>query len=115
LSPRKINQITVLLLLIGFGTALAVYFTAQPVPDDPVMRELMASKGYARQMRMIGGQATMDAAEFSGWLADLWHGRKLAGTLAVLTAGVTLIFRFVASHPDYLSAEDAPKDKTPPA
>jgi hypothetical protein len=104
----------VLLLLVGFSAALVVFFKAEPELDDPVMRQFMASKKYVREMRMIGGQVNLDAAELADWIAGLWHGQKLADTIAVLTVGGALLFRFVAFHPDNLSAEESAKEKAPP-
>jgi hypothetical protein len=115
LTRKRINQITLLLLLIGLGSALAVYFTAQDDPDDPLMRQLMASKRYSREMRMIGGQANMDAAAMANWIGSLWHGPRLGGTIAGLTVMGTLIFRFIALHPYHLRPDDPPAEKPPPS
>lgn len=113
LTRKRINQITALLLLLGFAAALAVYFTAQEDADDPLMRELMASKRYSREMRMIGGQANMDAAALANWIGSLWHGPRLGGTIAGLTVMGTLIFRFIALHPHHLLPDDPPDEKPP--
>jgi hypothetical protein len=110
---QKINQITLLLLLIGFGCALVVYRNTNAVSVDPQLDDPVATKKYLREMQMIGGQANVVASEFRGWFAGVWHGRKLAATVAVLTVSVTLIFRLVATHPDFATADPA-DDKTPP-
>ena len=105
MRPPKIQRITVLLLALGFGSALAIYLTAQPVVIDPLLGDPMASKKYLRELRVIGGQGNVVASEFMDWFAGLWHGRSLAGTVAVITVVVVLIFRFVASHPGPETAE----------
>ena len=105
MTPGKINRITVLLLAIGFGSALVIYLTAQPVLVDPLLGDPLTTKKYVRELQVIGGKGNVVAAEFMDWFAGLWHGEKLAGTMAVLTLGVTLVFRFVASHHD--SAPDS--------
>ena len=74
----------------------------------------MDSKRYVHDMQVIGGKGNVLAAEFMDWFAGLWRGQSLAGTVAVLTVGVTLAFRFVASHPDYASGASSAKDKPPP-
>ena len=109
MSRRKINQITVLLLLIGFGGALVIYLTANSARGDPLLGDPLAAKKYLRELRVIGGEANVLAARFQEWFAGLWHGEGLA----VLTVGVTLVFRFMAAHPDS-AATDSPEDMTPP-
>jgi hypothetical protein len=114
LSPRKINQITVVLLVAGFASALTVFLTAPAAPDNELLREMQGSKKYVREMRVIGGKANQAAAEFVDWFEDLWHGRELAVTLVVLTVGTALSFRFIAAHPEYFDPDHRGEDKTPP-
>jgi hypothetical protein len=41
-----------------------------------------------REVARLGGTATVQAVRFNLWLASLWHGERLAGTLAVLGLAV---------------------------
>jgi hypothetical protein len=109
---RQINQITVLLLLIGFGGAIVIYRAALAAPVDPPVDELMATKKSLREMQLIGGNAEVVVHEIKEWFLGLWHGTRLAGTVAVLTVGVTLVFRFVAINPDLFTV--GPEDGEPP-
>jgi hypothetical protein len=104
MSRKSINQISVLLLLLGFGTALILHLTARPVTCDPLLGDPLASKKYLRELRVIGGKANVLAAEFQDWFSGLWQGEQLARTVAVLTVGATLAFRFVAQHPGSAAA-----------
>jgi len=115
LNPRRIQRITLLLLVLGFGSAIAIYLTAQPVVVDPLIGDPMTSKRYVRELRVIGGKANVVAAEFMEWFADRWRGRNLAGTVAVLTVAVTLSFRFVALRPDLYAPFSDPGAKPPSA
>jgi hypothetical protein len=110
---RQINQITVLLLVIGFGSALAIYRAAMASPVDPPVDDLLSTKKNLREMQLIGGNANVVAYEIRDWFLGLWRGKKLAGTVAVLTVGVTLVFRFVATNPDLFTAGPA-EDEPPP-
>ena len=38
----------------------------------------------------------MLAAEFSQWFSDLWHGRQLAFTVAILCTAIAILCFFVA-------------------
>ena len=112
LKPARINQISALLLAIGFGSALIIYLTAQPVVIDPVLGDPLNNKKYLRELRVIGGKANVLAAEFIAWFDDRWRGRNLSGTVAVLTVMVTLAFRFVAARPDIYAPSRVGDGKT---
>lgn len=103
-----------MLLLIGFGAALVIYLTAGPVTADPLLGDPLGNKKYIRELQVIGGKANVVAAEMQIWFEGLWHGQALAGTVAVLTVGVALAFRFVATHPDYLAADPGDEETPPP-
>jgi len=113
MTRRKTNQITLVLLLVGLGAALVIFLTATPETVDPLLGDPMTTKKYLRELRVIGGQGNVLAAEFQDWFAGLWHGQALAGTVAVLTAVVTLTFRFVATHPGSEVIEPAGGDDRP--
>jgi hypothetical protein len=99
MNRRKLNRISLLLLLLGFGSALVIFLTAEPVRVDPLLGDPLASRKYRRELRVLGGRANVAAAEFQAWFGSLWHGEALAGTVAVLTVGGTLVFRFFATFP----------------
>jgi len=98
MSRRKIKRITILILLIGLGGALAIYLTATPAGADPFGYDPMADKKYVRELRLYGGSANVLSAEFMEWFAGLWRGESLAFTIAVITIGVAWIFWFLATR-----------------
>jgi len=108
------NRIASGLILLGWGAALVIFLVAEPVVVDPLLGDPMSNKKYLRELRVMGGQGNVLAAEFQDWFAGLWEGRELAGTVAVLTIGVVLVFRFVATHPGIPSAGAEQDDKTLP-
>jgi hypothetical protein len=69
--------------MVGLGSALAIYLTAAPAPDDPLGRQ--DSRQYLRAMELYGGKANILAAELLDWFQSLWHGRRLAVTVACTT------------------------------
>ena len=74
------------ILAAGWLAALVVYATAEPVEENPDLVDLEQSKRYVRQLEIIGGKAAVLGSELTEWLEGLWHGRRLAYTIAVLTA-----------------------------
>jgi hypothetical protein len=113
LKASKIKWISVSLLGIGFGSALAIYLIARPDSDDPLLGDPLMTKRYVHDLGVIGGKSNVMIAEFIDWFESLWHGQTLAGTVAVLTVFATLVFRFVALRP-HLFAPAADLNKKPP-
>ena len=91
------------MVLVGLTSAVAVYFTAADPADNALGSLQDTSKVYRRTLEMVGGTANLVASDITDWVAGLWHGRALAGTLAVLT--------LVLAYGFYLITEDA----APPA
>ena len=106
---RTINQLTLLLAAIGFGIALAVYLRSKPDVFDPLTYNPQEQKMYDQQLQMLGGKATVVTNDFRNWLASVWHGRALAGTLSVLTLASIVAFRYIALHPDFVIEDTAQK------
>ena len=58
-------------------------------PADPLGNLLMQKK-HMHELRVMGGTANVTMAELQAWFAGLWRGRALAGTIGVLTIGLTI-------------------------
>jgi hypothetical protein len=54
------------------------------------------NKTYEYQMEVIGGKSNLLATEIREWVGSLWHGRRLAHTLAFLSVGGSLACFFLA-------------------
>jgi multisubunit Na+/H+ antiporter MnhB subunit len=78
------------ILLVGLGSALAIWLTAAPPAADSLGDPLATSKVYRRALEMYGGTANVVAAEITDWFRGLWHGRGLAGTVAALSLAAAL-------------------------
>ena len=99
MEARRINRISLGLLVIGLGSAAYLYLRPLAEVADPLGNLLMQKK-HMHELRVMGGTANVTMAELQAWFAGLWRGRALAGTIGVLTIGLTIIFRFVARHAD---------------
>lgn len=108
MAPRTINRLSVLLLAVGFGAALTVYIFTEADTTDSFTTQLLGTKRYQHDLRLMGGRASVVFVELQEWFLSLWHGRQLATTLAVLTVVVVPVFRFFARHPELLSGADEP-------
>ena len=65
------------------------------------------TKSYLRQMEVYGGTANELATELRLWFASLWHGERLAFTVAFLTLVSAWAFWFFSRPPLEGDAEEA--------
>ncbi len=91
-----IKHLTAAILVVGFGSAIAIYFAAGPTAENPLGYNPLDTKTYIHDMELYGGKANVLAEEFREWFVGLWQGRTLAYTVAVLTVLLALAVRFVA-------------------
>lgn len=100
------------ILAVGFSAAAVIWIAAgraNPSGYDP-----NDSKQYLRQMQMYGGTANLMATEIREWIETLWHGKRLAGTVAfgtLLLAGTVWFLGATAPPPP----ADAPPAARGPA
>jgi hypothetical protein len=87
------------ILLAGVVAAASVYFTARERAGSALGYDPLAEKKYLRQMERLGGKANVLSAEFQDWFDGLWHGRRLAVTLLVLSAVGAGGFWYVVTLP----------------
>ena len=117
---RRFHLAGIFILVAGIFSAILVYITAAPdhgrgalgyevvngisypiMPND--------SKRYEYDLERIGGKSNVLAVEFTEWFKSLWHGRRLADTLAFISVGGSLACFFLA----YVEIEPpAPDDRT---
>lgn len=96
LDPKKINRLSLVLLVAGFLAAVVLWFVMPPPETDAWRDDPLNEKRTRRQLAMIGGQANQLSADFIDWFGERWEGRNLAVTVAVLTVVAVGGFRFVA-------------------
>ena len=93
----RVRVVTLAILVIGVATAVAIYLTAQPPPGNPLGYDPLDTKKYLYDLEVYGGKANVLAAEFREWFTGLWHGKRLAFTVAVITVIAACAFRFFAT------------------
>ena len=100
--------ITSIILLVGLGSAILIYLTADNPPDSGLVNDFENSKKYIHDLELYGGKANVLANELTNWFAGLWHGTSLAFTVACITIVIALGFLFFASA---LKADDQGENK----
>ena len=87
---RRMRLAAPIVLAVGLGAAALVYaLVPADAPLDEATAAIRESRQYQLAVERIGGKAAVFAAEFNDWLASLWHGRRLAGTLALLSIALS--------------------------
>ncbi len=92
--PQRLKVVVALIMAAGFGAAAAIYVSAVSRPAGSSDYEAEVSKQYLREMEVYGGKANVLASGLREWFVALWHGRKLAFTVAFLTILVALAVLF---------------------
>jgi hypothetical protein len=87
----RLRFVAAAILIVGFASAIWIFLSATPPTDDPLGYDPMQSKKYLHDLELYGGKANVLAVQVVDWFDSLWHGRRLAFTVAcgaVLLAGV---------------------------
>ena len=103
-----LNLISVIILLVGLGSAVLIYRTAGNDSNGVLGYEIIGgqaypikpedSKMYRHDLELYGGKAAVLSDEFSRWFVGLWHGKSLAFTVAYITLFISFMVFYIANH-----------------
>jgi hypothetical protein len=106
--PACLNLISLIILVVGLGSAILIYMRADHAADSVIGYEQgegsfypMESedyKGYSRDMELYGGKANVLLDEFRRWFAGLWQGKSLAFIIACTTILLSSGLFYAAKH-----------------
>jgi len=91
----------VVIFVLGLTSSGLIYLVAGDGTSDS-SRQLTGGKMYQHNVRLMGGKTALYATRFNEWFVDLWHGRQLAYTVAVIAALIAaglLLFGLLISGP----------------
>ena len=89
-ASKRLRRAIAAVCAAGWTSAAAIFFLARPPAANP-LGDPEDTKTYLREMELYGGKANLLAYDIREWLSSLWHGRRLAATVAVLTAVAALL------------------------
>jgi len=118
----RLYLITVIILLVGLGSAVLIYLTAENDSDSVLGYEIVNghaypispedSKMYRHDLELYGGKFNVIADKFTRWFVGLWHGKSLASTVACITVLISIGFIVVAnSLPSDLNSDVRDENK----
>jgi hypothetical protein len=103
-----LNLISAIILLVGLGSAMLIYRTAENNSFGalgyeegggtvyPIMPE--DSKKYLRDLDLYGGKANVIMDELRRGFIGLWHGKSLAFPVACITIFISFGVYYAANH-----------------
>ena len=106
-TPRQLRGIGKIILAVGLAAAIIIY-VAQPFVHDGG-GEYSPTKRDLYEIEKIGGKSTVLGVEFNSWFSSLWHGRRLAYTVAFLSIAGFVACLWLA---DFLTDSPAPDRET---
>jgi len=102
----RLRMVSGAILIAGLVAAIVIYAGAGQAPVDPLGNP-EDSRKYLHDVELYGGKANLLATEVREWLHGLWHGKRLAFTVAVLAALVAAGVRLAAIPLPPLEEPDA--------
>jgi hypothetical protein len=108
----RLYLITAAVLIVGLGSSVFLYLTAENDTNDLQGYEVVGgtsypvapedSKMYRHDLEVYGGKANVLADDFSRWFAGLWHGKSLASIVAFAAIIISIGFILAANrlHPE---------------
>ena len=106
---ERVKNLVAIIVTLGLGSALAIFFLAQGPGANPLGAEPGDSKRYLRDMEMYGGKANLIASQFREWVTGMLHGQSLAYTVTALTLLLALaVWFFGMPLPPDEPGEDQP-------
>ncbi len=110
LMRERQTRVAAAIAAAGLVAACIIYITASVAPSASLERP-EDSKQCLRQMEVYGGRANVLASQAREWFSELWHGKRLAGTVAVLSlllAGLAFIVLTPLAEPSHGSDRSEP-------
>ena len=116
----RLYLVSIILLLAGLGSAIAVFLTADTDADDTSGYEVVGgyvypgmheqNKKYIHDLELYGGKAAVLADAFNRWFFGMWHGKPLAYTIAVLSLLTSLVAFLIATYSVHAAPHDPGDD-----
>ena len=94
---RRLRFAAAAILIVGLASAIWIYLNAASSARDALGYTPEESKQYLRAMELYIGKENVLAAELRQWFEGLWHGTRLAYTVACATVLLAGVFWFAAA------------------
>lgn len=110
----RLRILSATILIVGLASAIVLYVRAGQAPGNPLGYDPEDTKQYLHDMELFGGKMNVVAADIRQWFGGLWHGRRLAYTVAFLAVLLAAGFRVAAIPLPPLADGEAGGDDSSP-
>jgi len=116
-----LNLVSAVVLVVGLGSAILIYWTAEDTPYGvlgyeeghggvyPIMPE--DSKQYLHGLELYGGKANVIMDQIRRGFIGLWHGKTLAFTVTCITILISFGFFYAANRTVSRIESDIPDEE----
>ncbi len=94
----RLHRAALVVLAIGMVAATSIWFLAPSASGDAVSASGLSAVGAGAmtqreefEIEKVGGKAAVYVAKFDRWLTRLFHGKNLAGLIAVISLLVAFV------------------------
>ena len=106
IAAKRIRASGAILLVVGLLAAVIIFCTARPREELGILGVDVPTKRETLQLEKIGGKSYILFNDFDEWFASLWHGRRLAYTVGVLSIAGFLTCRWFADLLEHAPPSD---------
>ena len=107
-ASQRFRVVGTTLLLVGMIAATFVYFKSKPEKQHGILGVAIRTNRDTLELERMGGKLYVLFSELNEWFVSLWHGRKLAYTIAVLSLGAFMVCHWLAENLAYSTPIDKP-------
>jgi hypothetical protein len=111
-AAKRFRTIGMVILISGLVAAIVIFGCARPSDDSELLSGERYTKRDLLELEKMGGQSYVLFTGFNDWFVSLWHGRRLAYTIGVLSIAGFVSCRWFA---DLIEDEPASDDRVQPA
>ncbi|HVT72785.1 MAG TPA: hypothetical protein VHD61_06585 [Lacunisphaera sp.] len=93
---RYLRNLGAIILAAGLAVAAILYAIAPGEEERGLIGIDVPTNAERHQLERMGGKTYVLAKDFSDWFGSLWHGRRLACTVGVLSIAAFAAARWAA-------------------
>lgn len=106
IAAKRVRAFGAILLVAGLLAAVIIFCTARPPEELGILEDDVPTKRESLQLEKIGGKSYILFNDINEWFSSLWHGRRLAYTVGILSIAGFVSCRWFADFLEHPPASD---------
>ncbi len=95
-AAKRVHILGMILLVVGLLTAVVIFATARREERLGILGLDVQTNRQTFELERMGGKSYLLFNDLNKWFTSLWHGRRLAYTIGVLSVTGFLTCRWFA-------------------